>query len=92
MLGSSRGRTRINVVDYGKPTSVVCPVCEYYATSKEDCQSVLQEGACIECYTNFRHARFDEWNAGWRPTRKEARSRMRATSIIKETTEVEDEA
>ena len=79
-------------MDYGERTSIICPICRYYATCKEDCQSVLQEGACIECYTNFRHARYDEWNAGWRPTTKEARSKMQSTSIIKETTEVKDDA
>jgi hypothetical protein len=79
------------LVDYGEPTSIVCPLCEYYATSKEDCQSVLQEGACIECYTNFRHARFDDWNAGWRPSKKEARSKLHSLRIFNETTEVKDE-
>jgi hypothetical protein len=91
MLGSSRSKSKINLVDYGKPTSIICPLCEYYATSKEDTHCVLQEGACIECYTNFRHARFDDWNAGWRPTKKEARSKLHCSCIIKETKEVEDE-
>lgn len=91
MLRSNKSKSKINVVDYGKPTSIICPLCDYYATSKEDCQSVLQEGSCIECYTNFRHTYFDDWNAGWRPTRNEARGRMQSSGIIKETTEDKDE-
>ena len=55
---------------------ICCPVCLFMCRDKTDFEMVQSDGACTECFTNFRHTMGKDWENGKRPTAKEARSRM----------------
>jgi hypothetical protein len=55
---------------------LLCPVCCFMARDANESSFVRKNGACNECYTNFRHVMGSEWDEGKRPTVQEARNRM----------------
>ena len=64
------------ITKIGKPQPLVCPVCEFVLRDMDDVKSVKKEDACTECTLNFKYSYSDKWELGWRPTVKEARSKM----------------
>jgi hypothetical protein len=72
----------INVINYGKNSSIICPICQFYASSSEESNFVLKNNVCLSCYDNFRFSNYDKWNEGWRPTLEEARNKLNIYSTI----------
>jgi|TARA_R110002074_G_scaffold191954_10_gene357855 hypothetical protein len=59
-----------------KELKLVCSLCEYFARDQEDLESISKEGCCTECFNNFRYIFGKRWDAGERPTKEQARSKM----------------
>ena len=69
-------RNKIKINKSIKKTESVCTVCSYLARDINDIECIRAEGACTECYVNFRHVMGKKWDLGQRPTREVARKRM----------------
>jgi hypothetical protein len=67
---------KTKIIKIGKTQLLTCPVCEFVLRNTDDVKSAKSEGACIECTINFKHLHIDQWELGWRPTVKEARSKI----------------
>jgi len=67
---------RTKILKSGEAQPVVCPVCEFVLRDIEDVTSVKKEQACSECTLNFKYLYIDKWESGWRPTVKDARTKM----------------
>jgi len=60
------------------PSSLItCKVCNFLARDESDVEKIISDGACCECYNNFRFIYAKEWDLGKRPTIEEARQKMR---------------
>ena len=64
------------IIKIGKPQTLICPVCEFILRDIDDMKSVKEENACTECTINFKYSHSNKWELGWRPTVKEARSKI----------------
>jgi len=67
---------RAKIVRVGEPQPITCPVCEFVLRDIDDVKSVKKEKACSECTLNFKYLYINKWKLGWRPTVKEARSKI----------------
>ena len=66
--------SKINEIS--KPGSIECPICRFACRDRDDQISVLNEGACTECFVNFRYLLGERWDLGERPSILEARKKM----------------
>jgi len=48
-----------------------CKICNYPLASYEDFVSERKYNCCADCFLKFAEARKQEWNLGWRPSKKE---------------------
>ena len=55
---------------------ITCPICLFIARDDVDFKSIQDNEACSECFNNFRYSMGKKWEAGIRPTTKEAREKM----------------
>ncbi len=53
-----------------------CPVCLFMCRDQADVDSLQDEGACTECFLNFRHIMGRDWEIGKRPSVESAREKM----------------
>lgn len=59
-----------------------CPLCLFICRDKTDFDRIQTDGACTECYINFRHVMGADWDNGKRPSVLEARRKMGFESHI----------
>jgi len=65
-----------NIKNLSEKLELRCPVCLFMSRDFEDLNKVLEDGACCECYTNFRYIMADRWDNGDRPSVEDARAKM----------------
>lgn len=67
---------KTQIIVSGKKIPIECPTCRFVLRDDIDVKSVQKESACTECVVNFKHINLEKWEQGWRPTKKESRSKI----------------
>ena len=67
---------QVVVISRVEKIEMECDVCGFYARDIEDLESIRKEAACTECVLNFKHATWNDWKKGIRPTQDAARAKM----------------
>lgn len=66
--------SKVNKLSESKP--IECPICLFACRDKDDFESVVEHGACTECFINFRYLLGESWDKGVRPSISKAREKM----------------
>ena len=59
-----------------EPINSECLVCKFVCRDQVDFISLLEDGCCTECRTNFKHIMGEDWEKGLRPKVSTARRKM----------------
>lgn len=54
-----------------KKNSFFCSICSYPFITYKDFSMKEKYKCCHDCYLKFVEARKNDWNAGWRPNKKD---------------------
>ena len=62
------------VSENDKKENFYCQICKYPFVSKKDFESEEKFGCCHQCFLTFVECRKEEWNSGWRPSKKDIKT------------------